>query len=251
MVCGICQIIKARNVPSPQEGETFEINSDKDEENCFKPIEIPKELWEMFPQNGTYIVEIMKFSGYIDTNGILELRKEEKREKMFHFVADMIEQVPDRKKMFGLFVNIPEKVTILPGLECTFFSFLDECEKLSRKKSEDVLDPKMGSKKAERRKRKVSVQPSTPMNKKSTETIEMVESRLNKWMEKNEHNGSFSITEADGVKFFHCLNCQKKLKLNKHTDGRSILSNIHRHFKKKECIRQTKKGTIKDYLKGN
>ena len=92
-----------------------------------------------------------------------------------------------------------------------------------------------------------------PMNKKSTETIEMVESRLNKLMEKNEHNRaqSFSITEADGVKFFHCLNCQKKLKLNKHTEGKSILSNIHRHFKQKECIRQTKKGTIKDYLKKN
>ena len=49
---------------------------------------------------------------------------------MFHFVADMIEQVPDRKKKFGLFEDIPEKVTILPGLGCTFFSFLDECEKV-------------------------------------------------------------------------------------------------------------------------
>ena len=241
VVCNICQSIKERKVSSPKRGETFEISSDKDEENCFKPIEIPEELWEMFPQNGTYIVEIMKFAGYIDTKGILDLRKKEKREKMFHFVADMIEQVPDRKKMFGLFENIPEKVTILPGLECTFFSFLDECENLSRKKI-DFLDPKMES---ERRKRKASVQPSTPMNKKSTETIEMVESRLNKWMEKNEHNGSFSITEADGVKFFHCLNCQKKLKLNKHTEGKSILSNIHRHFKQKECIRQTKKAQLK------
>ena len=194
----------------------------------------------MFPQNGSYIVEIMKFAGYSDTNGVLDLRKKEKREEMFLFVVDMIDQVPDRRKMFGLFENIPEKVTILPGLEFIFSSFLDECEKLSRKKS-DVLDPKIKSKIAERRKRKASVPPSTLMDKKSPETIEMVESRLNKWMKKNEHNGSFSITEADGVKFFHCLNCQKRLKLNKHTEGKSILSNIHRHFKQKECIRHKTK----------
>ena len=115
--------------------------------------------------------------------------------------------------MFGLFENIPEKkLTILESLESTSSSFLDECEKLLRKKS-DVLGPQIKSKIAERRKRKVSVQPSTSMDKKSTETIEIVISRLNKWMEKNEHNGSFSITEADGVKFFHCLNCQKKIKI--------------------------------------
>ena len=54
--------------------------------------------------------------------------------------------------MFGFFVNPPEKVTILPGLECTFFSFLDECEKLSRKKS-DILDPKMKSERSRKKKK--------------------------------------------------------------------------------------------------
>ena len=65
---------------------------------------------------------------------------------------------------------------------------------------------------------KGSVQPPTPtpMNKKRHETIEMVESRLNKWMKKNEHNGSFSITEADGVKFFHNLRADSP-KNQKHT----------------------------------
>ena len=46
----------------------------------------------------------------------LKLRKEEKRKEMFEFVIDMVDQIPNRRKIFGIFEKIPEKVGILPGL---------------------------------------------------------------------------------------------------------------------------------------
>ena len=46
VICNICQSIEERKVSCPQQGETFEINSEK-------IVLIPKEVWETFPQNGT------------------------------------------------------------------------------------------------------------------------------------------------------------------------------------------------------
>ena len=35
---------------------------------------------------------------------------------MFEFAIDMVDQIPNRRKIFGIFEKIPEKVGILPGL---------------------------------------------------------------------------------------------------------------------------------------
>ena len=47
---------------------------------------------------------------------VRKLRKEEKRKEMFEFAIDMVDQIPDRRKIFGIFEKNPEKVRILPGL---------------------------------------------------------------------------------------------------------------------------------------
>lgn len=56
---------------------------------------------------------------------VLQLRKNEKLKEMFHCAIDLIELVPDKKKMFGPFEKIPGKVQILPGLQYRFSSFLN------------------------------------------------------------------------------------------------------------------------------
>ena len=177
VVCNICQ---------ERDKSVIEI-TDQEQKAA---TEVPERLWKMFPENGNYIKEIMKISGYTDVDGILELRKEEKRKEMFEFAIEMVDQIPDRKKMFGIFEKIPEKVRILPGLNFMFNSFLNECEKLSKKQSEiPAPEEESKPKKSKQVKRKDptqnSLQPSSSKKRRNAiETIDMVKSRLDRWMKK-------------------------------------------------------------------
>ena len=240
VVCNICQ---------ERDKSVIEI-TDQEQKAA---IEVPERLWKMFPENGNYIKEIIKFSGYTDVYGILELRKEEKRKEMFEFAIDMVDQIPDRRKIFGIFEKIPEKVRILPGLNFMFNSFLNECEKVSKKQSEiPVPEEESKQRESKRVKRKDptqnSLQPSSSKRRNAIETIDMVKLRLDSWMKKQKFDHlQYTITEADEVKCFECLNCKRKINLGRNDDGNSVLSNVHRHFKKDECSKFKIKGSVKNF----
>ena len=224
---------------SDEKRETVEISDDEGNKGQIdEAVEIPEKLWKIFPA-GCYLVEILKFTGFTDVKSVLQLRKNEKLKEMFDCAIDLIELVPDKKKMFGPFEKIPGKVQILPGLQYRFSSFLNECEKLS---SNIVPSPDVSNQiptKAKALKQK-TVQPtpsSSPPEKKKpvVETIKMVNSRLKKWMEKHGFKQGFLIEESDGLKHFKCSECKRRLKLNKNADGYSILSNVNRHFKRRNA----------------
>ena len=45
---------------------------------------------------------------------------------MLKFAVEMIDLVPNKDDMFGIFSRKPEKVCVLPGLELSFERFLNE-----------------------------------------------------------------------------------------------------------------------------
>ena len=56
VVCNICQ---------ERDKSVIEI-TDQEQKAA---IEVPERLWKMFPENGNYIKEIIKFSGFTDVYG--------------------------------------------------------------------------------------------------------------------------------------------------------------------------------------
>lgn len=79
--------------------------------------DIPDEIWNIFPPQGTYVKKIMKFSGYETIDSVLKLKSKDEIEKMFSFVKTMADVVEEKDAMFGIFSKCPEKVMLLPGLE--------------------------------------------------------------------------------------------------------------------------------------
>ena len=49
---------------------------------------IPNYLWDIIPDHGKYLIEIMKFSGYRNRASIFKLKDREEMKKMVAFAAD-------------------------------------------------------------------------------------------------------------------------------------------------------------------
>ena len=58
---------------------------------------------------------------------------------MFNFVIEMIDIIPNKEEMFGIFAAKPEKVRITPGLQGPFQKFLAEVEKLNPKEKSVII----------------------------------------------------------------------------------------------------------------
>ena len=60
---------------------------------------IPETPWNMFPQKGHYLRNIMRFSGYETIDSIPKLRSKEERGKLFEFVKSVSEIIESKDKV--------------------------------------------------------------------------------------------------------------------------------------------------------
>ena len=95
------------------------------EDGTNERVEIPEHLWNLIPNSGLYLKNIIQFSGYADVDSMLRLKKPDEMKKMFKFAVEMIDLVPNKDDMFGIFSRKNEKVCVLPGLELSFERFLN------------------------------------------------------------------------------------------------------------------------------
>ena len=95
----------------------FPVMELEDEASGTKDEEIPQELWHMILPCGSYLKNIMEFSGYTKRKSIVKLADKKEISKMFEFVKSMSGVIEDKKAMFGVFDKCPNKVMLLPGLE--------------------------------------------------------------------------------------------------------------------------------------
>ena len=87
----------------------------------------------MFPEQDTFIPNIMKFCGYLNGNSILKLKNESEVQKMFEYVVKMAELIHDKQAIFGIFAPKPTLLSEMgmpPGTWSTFERFLDRVDKL-------------------------------------------------------------------------------------------------------------------------
>ncbi|CAB4013594.1 Hypothetical predicted protein, partial [Paramuricea clavata] len=198
---------------------------------------IPDEIWNMFPSKGTYLKNIIKFSGYETIDSVLKLKSKDEIEKMFLFVKTMADIVEEKDAMFGIFSKCPEKVMLLPGLEPVLTKFLDAVEKLKSEKSSKKI-PKDSAKKITMTKPTSSCPPLS---------VSEIHKRMLNWIhnqpeakEKLAQVGlkpvdSFKITELKDSRDCHyvCKVCQVKIALPTTNKGAVSISNAQRHVTKR------------------
>ena len=89
--------------------------------------EISEELWNLIPAAGSYIKNIMKYSGFDTKSAIVKLKQTQELDGMFEFARSMVDVIEDKTAMFGIFHKNPEKVRVLPGLNLSAFSTVNYC----------------------------------------------------------------------------------------------------------------------------
>jgi hypothetical protein len=90
----------------------------------------------MFPEQDTFLPNIMKFCGYLNRNSILKLKSAPELQRMLDYVVKMAELVPDKQAMFGIFAPKPALLAefrMPPGTHSTFDRFIDRVDKLTAK----------------------------------------------------------------------------------------------------------------------
>ena len=144
-----------------------------------EPDIIPNNLWNIFPPNGQYLRNLMEFTGYQSRVAILSLRHDQELKNMLQFAIDMHEGLDeeDKKKIFGPFSKVPQKLRILPGLDKTFKQFLKLVEDLNPDKKSVALREARVSEKAPRKKKKEAR--SAPY-----QTVETLTKKMVKWFKK-------------------------------------------------------------------
>ena len=169
---------------------------------------IPEHLWNIIPESGQYIVEVMKFCGYSDLESISKLKDPKEREKMFSCmreISETIETQAERKNLFGIFCEAPDKLRILPGLERTFNRFLEEVEKVrtSRKNPNQLVKKPF----SERRKRSSNVL-----------DVDDINLQVEQLFQKRNITRLFRITCNDKECIYVCVHCHWKTVLAIHDD---------------------------------
>ena len=216
---------------------------DEDRYDAVNLGDIPDELWDLFPSNGKYIVNIMKFAGYVNRASILRLKCDTELTSMFKYVADRSKLVKDKEAMFGVFEIDPSLLAIHPGLKPTFKRFLNKVENLVPKRKKPAsCDQELSAKK--KKVSKAASSSNTTTNESKVAIVEGLTNRFLKWATKEaEKRGktvseedlkkSFQIkpTESKDFKFF-CLqnNCYEDVVLKYVDSNNSInMASAHRH----------------------
>ena len=144
----------------------------------------------------------------------------------------MIDLVPNKDDMFGIFSRKPEKVCVLPGLELSFERFLNEVGKLKPgEKSTSKKEPPAIKKTLVKLKQ-------TMLSRRSMSTI--LKSQMRNWMSKHNMMQCIEITWTQGIEptctfSFMCLVCKWSTNLLIDETRKVSLPNAHRHYKGKQC----------------
>ena len=88
--------------------ETVTGDPDESGGSSLLPATIPPNLYLVITETGRYIIEMMKFSGYSDLEGVSRLRDEKELENMFSFMREMAETIDDEDQLKKLFWHILE-----------------------------------------------------------------------------------------------------------------------------------------------
>ena len=164
------------------------------------PDTIPGELWNVFPPNGSYIRHLLEFCGYQSRNSILQLRNAVEFNSMIDFAKQMHSAISldERRKIFGIFCDSPEKLCILPGLKETFKSFLAMVE--GKTTSSSKSQGKTAKKKVIQEKR----ESNSPYM-----TVEKLSVQMDNWCKKRDYNGErrFEIITSHNKFSANCLVC--------------------------------------------
>ena len=164
----------------------------------------------------------MKFSGYADVDSMLRLKKPDEMKKMIKFAVEMIDLVPNKDDMFGIFSRKPEKVCVLPGLELSFERFLNEVGKLKpREKSTSKKEPAAN---------KMRTGKAKASNVAAQINVDDLKRQMRNWMPK--HNMTQGI---EPTCTFMCHVCKWSTNLPIDETRKVSLSNAHRHYKGKQC----------------
>ena len=92
---------------------------------------IPDSVWNVFPENWTYMKKMLIYDRYSTRESLVKLQKKEELEKLFDFIRDMADDADDeeRKELLGVFHKNPQKLKILPGLVDVFNAFIENNKK--------------------------------------------------------------------------------------------------------------------------
>lgn len=190
-------------------------------------------------------VQTMLFCGYETVDAVIKLEKEEEQMKMFEFVVSMKDVIEDPHKIFGIFVNKPEKIMILPGLKTVFEKFIELvknhknpksiCKKTKpkTKKINKVDTPKLKSKSLNESNSNVLILP----------TLQDLRDQMQSWLNKQSKKMTFNIENTENVSHFlyTCGNCKWKGHLIANSKGKVCLSNVQRHYRNDHCSKNSKK----------
>ena len=96
---------------------------------------LPEHLWDIIPEDDSFLRNIMKFGGYVNRYMIIKLKDPSEIKKMFDYVTERVELVDDKKAMFGIFERNLSLLSIPPGTQGNLERFIDKVDKLLPKPS--------------------------------------------------------------------------------------------------------------------
>ena len=154
----------------------------------------------------------------------MKLKDREEIKKMFQFVIDNQELIEDKDSYFGIFARNPKLLSILPGLDPIFKTFISKVESLVPQKSQNITIQKPACKRkcVELDIKKTHVPP------KVKPKVEVVTEAMKKWLkkklmsknlpEKDDYvNNSFTIKDTPKNNFiFTCkqVKCHEKVTIS-------------------------------------
>lgn len=218
--------------------------------------DLPASIWNSLPPNANYVKECIKLSGYDNVESIVKLGDEKEQNKMFQFVVDMKDAVPDPKATFGIFEKKPESIKLLPGLEPIFKKFIDKVKNFANRKSGSSTVSLSVEKKS-----KPTLKAKKIVEKKLTSvvvpTVKDIEKQMTKYMVKIDITKPFKVTPTENPLTFSflCEYCRWIGMVTVNREGKALLSNVQRHFKSQCEKKFSKKGnssksaTLTDFYK--
>lgn len=190
----------------------------------------------------------MIFAGYDTVTSVSRLDSKAEREKMIQFAINVNQGLDEaqRKRIFGFFHKIPEKLMILPGVEIIFDEFIravNELKVKSRSESTSSLIRHSSGSVSSLTSRCTSCsslisESSESITNDGLSSTESIREQISKLFSKQNKTIKFNLAEASSTPncfLFTCRACYWRTNIVKDADNRISLKNIQHHFKSNRC----------------
>lgn len=231
------------------------LESEEERNDQINSSEIPDNLWSIIPENGQFIVNIMKFCEYKTRSSILKLRERDELQKMLLYVIkneELFADEEERSSIFGRFKKKPHLLSIPPGIETAFKEFLmavDNLVKPAKSKVRNVAR-NMSSISTNISTTPEAFRKSTKIKPTAQELTEKAKKYLLKELLKSDTrmstediNRAFEISDSGHSFRFKChkVGCKETcvIPYNEKTKD-PTMSNAYRHMK--SCLLGVKRG---------